>query len=154
MDKYLAENILRYGFKRLLLAVSGGVDSICLAHYFISNKDALGIEWLGIAHIHHGLREGTADRDAKFVEEFANQYKIPFFLKRLNGEALKEAEGSLEENARDARYRALVDVALEALRGDRVHGSYRSHSSLQDDALHTPYLKAAEGCDPIPHCRD
>lgn len=151
MDKYLAENILRYGFKRLLLAVSGGVDSICLAHYFISNKDALGIEWLGIAHIHHGLREGTADRDAKFVEEFANQYKIPFFLKRLNGEALKEAEGSLEENARDARYKALVDVALEALRGDRVHGSYRSHSSLQDDALHTPYIKAAEGCDPIPH---
>ena len=151
MNQYLAENILRYGFKRLLLAVSGGVDSICLAHYFISNKDALGIEWLGIAHIHHGLREGTADRDAKFVEEFANQYKIPFFLKRLNGEALKEAEGSLEENARDARYKALVDVALEALRGDRVHGSYRSHSSLQDDALHTPYLKAAEGCDPIPH---
>ena len=110
MDKYLAENILRYGFKRLLLAVSGGVDSIYLAHYFISNKDALGIEWLGIAHVHHGLREGTADRDAKFVEEFALQYKIPFFLKRLNGEALKEADGSLEENARDARYKALAEV--------------------------------------------
>jgi len=106
----IENRIHHHGFKRLLLAVSGGVDSICLAHYFISNKDALGIEWLGIAHVHHGLREGTADRDAKFVEEFALQYKIPFFLKRLNGEALKEADGSLEENARDARYKALAEV--------------------------------------------
>ncbi len=109
----LIENIRRHGFKRLLLAVSGGLDSICLAHYFIENRDALGIEWLGIAHVHHGLREGTADRDAAFVEEFAKSHNIPFFLKRLDGEALKAAEGSLEENARDARYKALVEIVNE-----------------------------------------
>jgi len=109
----IAENIRHYGFKRLLLAVSGGLDSICLAHYFIENKEALGIEWLGIAHVHHGLREGTADRDAAFVEAFARKYDVPFFLKKLDGEALKSAEGSLEENARDARYKALVDIALD-----------------------------------------
>ena len=103
-----------YGFKRLLLAVSGGLDSICLAHYFIENREALGIEWLGIAHVHHGLREGTADRDAQFVEAFARKYGVPFFLKKLDGEALKAAEGSLEENARDARYKALMDVVSRA----------------------------------------
>ena len=104
-------NIRRHGFKRLLLAVSGGLDSICLAHYFIENRETLGIEWLGIAHVHHGLREETADRDAAFVEAFAKAHGIPFFLKRLDGEALKAAEGSLEENARDARYKALVEIA-------------------------------------------
>ncbi len=109
----IKKRILDYGFKRLLLAVSGGLDSICLAHYFIENRDALGIEWLGIAHVHHGLREGTADRDAAFVEEFAKSHNIPFFLKRLDGEALKAAEGSLEENARDARYKALVEIVNE-----------------------------------------
>ena len=103
-----------YGFKRLLLAVSGGLDSICLAHYFIENREALGIEWLGIAHVHHGLREGTADRDAQFVEAFARKHGVPFFLKKLDGEALKAAEGSLEENARDARYKALMDVVSRA----------------------------------------
>ena len=103
-----------YGFKRLLLAVSGGLDSICLAHYFIENREALGIEWLGIAHVHHGLREGTADRDAQFVETFARKHGVPFFLKKLDGEALKAAEGSLEENARDARYKALMDVVSRA----------------------------------------
>ena len=107
----LNENIRRHGFKRLLLAVSGGLDSICVAHYFISNREALGIEWLGIAHVHHGLREGTADRDAKFVEEFAKSHDVPFFLKKLDGEALKAAEGSLEENARDARYKTLMEIA-------------------------------------------
>lgn len=107
----LTKNIRRHGFKRLLLAVSGGLDSICLVHYFIANREALGIEWLGIAHVHHGLREGTADRDAAFVEAFAKAHNIPFFLKKLDGEALKNAEGSLEENARDARYKALQEAA-------------------------------------------
>ena len=107
----LVENIRHHGFKRLLLAVSGGLDSICLANYFIENREALGIEWLGIAHVHHGLREGTADRDAAFVEAFAKSHGVPFFLKKLDGNALKAADGSLEENARDARYKALVEIA-------------------------------------------
>ena len=110
----IADNVLRQGFKRLLLAVSGGLDSICLAHYFIENREALGIEWLGIAHVHHGLREGSADRDAQFVETFARKHGVPFFLKKLDGEALKAAEGSLEENARDARYKALVEIAMSS----------------------------------------
>ncbi len=113
MSLDLTQNIRRHGFKRLLLAVSGGLDSICLAHYFIANRDALGIEWLGIAHVHHGLREGTADRDAAFVEAFAKAHNVPFFLKHLDGDALKETEGSLEENARDARYKALIEIALD-----------------------------------------
>jgi len=143
----LVENIRHHGFKRLLLAVSGGLDSICLAHYFIKNRKALGIEWLGIAHVHHGLREGTADRDAKFVEEFAKSHNVPFFLKKLDGEALKSADGSLEENARDARYKALTEIVKSIVTleptGDRVHYALDPIGALplQDD----------EGCAPIPH---
>ena len=100
-------------WKRLLLAVSGGLDSICLAHYFIQNREVLGIEWLGIAHVHHGLREGTADADAEFVQKFAEANGVPFFLRKLDGAALK-AGGSVEENARDARYEALAEIACES----------------------------------------
>ena len=130
-----------------MLAVSGGLDSICLAHYFIANREALGIEWLGIAHVHHGLREGTADRDAAFVEAFARKHNVPFFLKKLDGVVLKNAEGSLEENARDARYKALVEIALDPIASARLQDDtpHTSHPTP-----HTPYLKAAEGCDPIP----
>lgn len=113
MSLDIADNIQRHGFKRLLLAVSGGLDSICLAHYFVKNREALGIEWLGIAHVHHGLREGTADRDAAFVEAFAKSLGVTFFLKKLDGKALLGAEGSLEEKAREARYRALFEIVEE-----------------------------------------
>lgn len=125
----IADRIRHHGFKRLLLAVSGGLDSICLAHFFIENRETLGIEWLGIAHVHHGLREGTADRDAAFVEAFAKSHGVPFFLKKLDGEALKAAEGSLEENARDARYKALVEIALDPILSLRS----RTALPLQDD---------------------
>ena len=125
----IQKRIHDHGFKRLLLAVSGGLDSICLAHYFIANREALGIEWLGIAHVHHGLRVGTADRDAAFVEAFAKAHDVPFFLKKLDGESLKNAEGSLEENARDARYKALAEVFNET--GDPPHtGTMRTKQQV------------------------
>ena len=171
MTHLLTEDIRRHGFKRLLLAVSGGLDSICLAHYFICNKEALGIEWLGIAHVHHGLREGTADRDAAFVEAFAKAHNIPFFLKRLNGESLKNAEGSLEENAREARYKALAEIILDPAPSNltqlsqqvdkfRISTTNLRFSAQDDTSLvfrlssfvsHTPHLKAVEGCDLTPH---
>ena len=138
----LTQNIHHLGFKRLLLAVSGGLDSICLAHYFICNKAALGIEWLGIAHVHHGLRVGTADRDAAFVEAFARKYNIPFFLKKLDGEALKTAGGSLEENARDARYKALVEIALDPSPRKGDHGSLRAEAQVTKE---TPLHSAQDG---------
>ena len=152
----LIENIRRHGFKRLLLAVSGGLDSICLAHYFIENRDALGIEWLGIAHVHHGLRVGTADRDAAFVEAFAKSHGVPFFLKRLDGKALKAAEGSLEENARDARYKALVEI-VDEIGDSRLRGNDKSsdpipHSSIAivtahhaNDQAETMFMRLKRG---------
>lgn len=148
MKDSITDSIRRHGFKRLLLAVSGGLDSICLAHYFIENRDALGIEWLGIAHVHHGLREGTADRDAAFVEAFAKAHGVPFFLNRLDGEVLKAAEGSLEENARDARYKALVEVFNETgdprLRGDDNKGIIVTAHHAGDQA-ETMYMRLRRG---------
>ena len=154
----LIENIRRHGFKRLLLAVSGGLDSICLANYFIENREALGIEWLGIAHVHHGLREGTADRDAAFVEAFAKSHGVPFFLKRLDGKALKAAEGSLEENARDARYKALVEIVDEIgdfhLRGkDKNNGDSGMEAGMTSANKNRmdPPSEDDKSSDPIPH---
>ena len=149
----IADRIHHHGFKRLLLAVSGGLDSICLAHYFIKNREALGIEWLGIAHVHHGLRKGTADRDAAFVETFARKYEIPFFLKKLDGEALKAADGSLEENARDARYQALFDVMRKEVPGplNQVQGREDTNGAAIVTAHHagdqaeTMYMRIRRG---------
>ncbi len=145
MSFNIEKNIRRHGFKRLLLAVSGGLDSICLAHYFIANRENLGIEWLGLAHVHHGLREGTADRDAAFVEAFARKYNVPFFLKKLDGETLKAADGSLEENARDARYRALEEIFNET--GDPRDGNKDAVVTAHHagDQAETMYMRLRRG---------
>lgn len=100
----------RFKGKRLLLAVSGGLDSICLANYFIRHQESLGFSWAGMAHIHHGLRK-NADRDAEFVRNFAHKLNIPFFIRHLDGNLLK-SHGSVEENARIARYKALHEIAF------------------------------------------
>ena len=154
----IADRIRHHGFKRLLLAVSGGLDSICLANYFIENREALGIEWLGIAHVHHGLREGTADRDADFVEAFAKSHGVPFFLKKLDGNALKAAEGSLEENARDARYKALVEI-VDEIGDSRLRGNDKNNGDSGMEAGMTsanknrmdPPSEDDKSSAPIPH---
>jgi len=137
------ETIQQYGFKRLLLAVSGGLDSICLAHFFIRNKDVLGIEWIGIAHVHHGLREGTADRDADFVQQFADKLNTPFFIRHLDGNALKNADGSLEENARKARYQALSVMAASEQSSHRIDAIVTAHHA--GDQAETVYLRMRRG---------
>ena len=98
--------------------------------------------------MHHRLRVGTADRDAAFVEAFAKTHNIPFFLKKLDGEALKNAEGSLEENARDARYKALIEVFNETgdprLRGDDNKGIIVTAHHAGDQA-ETMYMRLRRG---------
>ena len=144
MKAVFPDKIRQYGFKRLLLAVSGGLDSICLAHYFIENRESLGIEWLGIAHVHHGLREKTADRDAAFVESFAKSHGVPFFLKKLDGKALKNTDGSLEENAREARYKALAEIINEAGDPDDKKGAIVTAHHAGDQA-ETMYMRLQRG---------
>lgn len=136
----IKETIQRNGWKNLLLAVSGGFDSMCLAHFFICNKYALGIEWLGVAHVHHGLRAGSADMDAELVQQFAETHNIPFFLKKLDGETLKKAEGSLENNARAARYKALQEV-IETVKG--APGSVAGETAQSATAAHETAIVTA-----------
>lgn len=94
----------------VLLAVSGGADSVALALVF----HALAAEWhlsLRIAHIHHGLRGSEADGDARWVAEFAAALDVPCDVVHVDVPALKEKErGSIEDIARTARYRELKRV--------------------------------------------
>ena len=70
IDKYnmLSEN------DRILVAFSGGCDSVCLA--VALNK--LGYK-IGLAHVNHGIRK-TADRDEEFCKEFAKKLNVPIFM--------------------------------------------------------------------------
>ena len=104
LHKILRQKSFLPARKKVLLAVSGGQDSLCLSKLLLD----LGTKWhwqLAIAHCNHqwSTDEGIAER----VRQVAADWQLPFYLKIARG--LKETEAA----ARDFRYQALVEVANE-----------------------------------------
>jgi tRNA(Ile)-lysidine synthase len=97
----------------VLLAVSGGADSMALLHG--AAETAKATRWhLAVGHVHHGWREREADRDLAFVGEHARRLGLPFFFRRRD--ARREARSyklSPEAGARQTRYEALSEMARE-----------------------------------------
>ncbi|MGI6376224.1 MAG: tRNA lysidine(34) synthetase TilS [Anaerolineae bacterium] len=97
----------------LLVAVSGGADSLCLLHALHALAPELRLR-LQVAHLDHGLRAAAAD-DAAWVAALCGRWGLPCHLGRADVRSLAAAEGrSLEDAARQARYRFLAPVAAEA----------------------------------------
>ena len=97
----------------VLVGVSGGPDSMALLHTLVAVSHHLSIR-VGVAHLNHCLRPVDADQDAKFVMEAARKYGVPFYVK--SKDILKERKNSglsLEETARNARYRFFHEVCRE-----------------------------------------
>ena len=64
------------GCETLGIGLSGGADSICLAHILCKNKEQLGIKVIKGIHIHHGIRGDEADRDLEFSRSFCEKTGI------------------------------------------------------------------------------
>lgn len=96
----------------LVVAVSGGADSVCLLHILHSLQEELSFG-IHVAHLNHQLRP-NADQDAQFVKEIANNLNCPVTLGSVDVLQLAQQEKlSIEEAARDARRAFLKDVALK-----------------------------------------
>ena len=113
MINYIKENIYKNNLftkkSKILLAVSGGADSICL---FFALKD-LGYD-IQIAHCNFNLRDIESDQDEQFVKDIANKYSIRYFVKSFN--TLKFAEQnklSIQMAARQLRYDWFEELLVE-----------------------------------------
>lgn len=92
---------------RVVVAVSGGPDSVCLLDVLYRLREDLSLG-LSIAHFDHGFRPGQDEAETRFVASLANAYGIPFETAKAKG--LRPEIPSLEERARTARYRFLEEV--------------------------------------------
>src|ERR1700693_3671307 len=129
-----AETALVPAGQTVLLAVSGGADSMALLCGAAEAASAHG--WrLAVGHVHHGWRGREADRDLAFVREHARRLSLPFFFRRRDarGEALA-LKLSPEAGARHARYSALREIAEEAA-ADRIATAHQ-----RDDRVETHLL--------------
>lgn len=94
---------------RIVVAVSGGADSICLLKVLAENRMNLRLR---AVHVHHGLRGEEADRDAGFVKEICKKVGVPLEVAyRKVSQYAGERGLSEEEAGRILRYEAFEAAA-------------------------------------------
>jgi len=99
-QQYILDQHLFSPGDTLLLAVSGGIDSVVLCELC---KQA-GYSFI-IAHCNFKLRANESERDAAFVQQLAQNYKVPFFKKEFDtAEFAEKNKLSIQEAARELRY--------------------------------------------------
>ncbi len=109
--RFIEQHHLVPGRQRLLVAVSGGPDSVCLLKVLLELQKELDIE-LHMAHLNHQLRGAESETDAHYVSELARQAGIPVTIDRGEVKAYQARHHlSPEEAAREVRYDFLARAA-------------------------------------------
>lgn len=130
------ENMLPRG-SRVLCAVSGGADSLCLLEALYRLRERQGITLL-CAHYNHHLRGGESDRDENFVRELV-QTRFPGVELFLGGGDVaakaRELGTGLEETARQMRYTFLEETARLA-GADRIATAHTANDNAETVLLH------------------
>jgi len=111
--EFIKKNNLFSGKEKLLLAVSGGGDSIALLYILSALKDE-GIlnHSFHCAHINHQLRGAEAEADEEFTIKKSSELGIPIETERINVKSFSQKKGlSIETAARKLRINALIGIA-------------------------------------------
>lgn len=114
----IVENNLIENGEKILVAVSGGPDSMCLLNslYLLKNvlKNENSIEYdLAVAHVNHMIRE-ESKFEKIYVEEYCKKINIPFFYLEENIPFISKKKKISEESCgREVRYNFLNKVLLE-----------------------------------------
>lgn len=129
-QQYIQQHHLFQPKDQLLLAVSGGVDSVVLMD--LCHKAGYGFS---IAHCNFQLRGKESDADETFVRSLAEKYNVEVLVKKFDTEEYAAANKlSIQEAARALRYtwfEEIVNGQWSMVNGEKqVKGSHTHHSSL------------------------
>ena len=118
-EGYIREHSLFQGGDCVLLAVSGGVDSVVLLDLFLRIQSRWDIR-LAVVHVNHSLRGREADQDEVFVKDLAQTRRLLFFSHKEDVKQFARVNRlSLEEGAREVRFR-FFDSVLNRLCFNKV----------------------------------
>jgi len=125
---------------RIVAAVSGGADSVALAHLLAELSQAAALSLVGVAHLDHALRGDEAVRDREFCRTLAANLGLAFDVEQIDvaGEAAASGE-SVEQAARRVRY-AFLERARARLGADLVAVAH-----TRDDQAETVLLRLLRG---------
>lgn len=141
--EHVAANIARHRLLRrkvrVVVAVSGGLDSMVLLHAL--HRLAAVHRWkLHVAHFNHGLRGRASGQDAAFVRRWAKRLALPCTIGKADVRKEARARGlSVEMAARDLRHAFLAEVAMKF----RAHTVALAHHA--DDQVELFFLRLLRG---------
>lgn len=119
---------------KLLLAVSGGLDSVVLCK--LCRQAGYNFT---IAHCNFQLREAESDRDEQFVQILAATYNVPFFVKKFDTATIaKERKTGIEETARALRYEWFEEI---------THKKSKTNDQKNEDAQSPTLILTAHHAD-------
>ncbi|MGB9589188.1 MAG: tRNA lysidine(34) synthetase TilS, partial [Armatimonadota bacterium] len=123
----------------VLVAVSGGPDSITLLHALKTLEDELQIG-LHAAHLNHGIRGKESDEDAEYVQVFCKNIGVPCTVEKIDVPQIRRVTGlSEEEAARLMRYEFLERKA------DEIGANRIALGHTADDQVETVWLNLIRG---------
>lgn len=123
----------------VLVAVSGGPDSVALLHALCTLREELDIT-LHIAHLNHSFRGDASDQDAEYVRRLAGDLVVPATIERIDVPVIqKTLRLSPEEAARLVRYEFLERVA------DEIEASRIALGHTADDQVETVLMNILRG---------
>ncbi len=133
--RYIREQHLIPPGQKLVVAVSGGPDSVCLLHILFKLRGELDIG-LHIAHLNHQLRGKESDADAAYVGELARKLGVTATIEARNVKSYRTQHRlSLEEAAREVRYSFLAEVAA-AVKAERVAVGHTASDHVETILMH------------------
>ncbi|MDZ7741914.1 MAG: tRNA lysidine(34) synthetase TilS [Bacteroidota bacterium] len=133
--EYIRNENLFADDQKVLLAVSGGLDSVVMAHLF----DQSGFKF-GVVHCNFQLRGEESDKDEKLVADMAGEMGVPFYSRRFDTESYaRKHKLSVQMTARELRY-----AYFEELRNEKSYDFIASAHHL-DDQIETFFINILRG---------
>lgn len=149
LKKHIAENFLFLENKKLLLATSGGLDSMVMTHLF----QELNFD-MALAHCNFQLRGLESFEDQNFVQQYAEANEIPLFVTQFDTEAFaKDYKLSTQVAARDLRYNWFYEL-LETEDYDYVLTAHHADDNLETFLINLSRGTGLEGLIGIPEQND
>ncbi len=133
--EFLREQRLLPRRQKLVVAVSGGPDSVCLLHILAGMREELGLK-LRLAHLDHRLRGEESAADARYVADLACRLDVPATIQARDVRAYQvERRLSPEEAAREVRYAFLAETAA-SFGADRVAVGHTADDHIETVLMH------------------
>jgi tRNA(Ile)-lysidine synthase len=130
VTKYINDYSMIKNGDSIIVAVSGGPDSICLLHMLNSMKTLYNIK-LYAAHVNHCLRGEESDADEAYVENFCANLDIPLYIKRVDLDEYAKKRGlSCETAGREVRYSFFHELRIK-LKADKIALAHNSNDQAE-----------------------